>query len=135
MKILNFFKLLFILSVLTVGFSSCEDDEMVYDSLIGRTWFGDLGFAVGSLPVESGITFKGNDYAIDEQYYYREDGGGRAATLEVRWWIDGGTLYLDYGRGYPMLELRGIYVDNRYLTGRLYVDGADEGAVTLEMAD
>lgn len=93
MKILNPIKLLLVLTMLAVGFSSCEeDDETIYDYLIGRTWVGSLGFAVGPYDVESGVTFKGNEYAIDEQYYYGD--GGRAATLNLRWWIDMGTLYL-----------------------------------------
>lgn len=84
MKILNPIKLLLVLTMLAVGFSSCEeDDETIYDYLIGRTWVGNLGFAVGPYDVESGVTFKGNDYAIDEQYYYGD--GGRAATLNLRW--------------------------------------------------
>ena len=71
MKILNPIKLLLVLTMLAVGFSSCEeDDETIYDYLIGRTWVGSLGFAVGPYDVESGVTFKGNEYAIDEQYYY-----------------------------------------------------------------
>ncbi len=47
MKILNPIKLLLVLTMLAVGFSSCEeDDETIYDYLIGRTWVGDLGFIV-----------------------------------------------------------------------------------------
>lgn len=67
MKILNPIKLLLVLTMLAVGFSSCEeDDETIYDYLIGRTWVGSLGFAVGPYDVESGVTFKGNEYAIDD---------------------------------------------------------------------
>ena len=50
MKILNPIKLLLVLTMLAVGFSSCEeDDETIYDYLIGRTWVGSLGFAVSIL--------------------------------------------------------------------------------------
>ena len=85
MKVLNHIKLLLVLTVAILSFSSCEqDDESIYYYIIDRTWVGDLGFAVGPYNVESGITFKGNDYAIDEQYYYADGGGGRAATLPVR---------------------------------------------------
>ena len=88
MKILNPIKLL-LLTMLAVGFSSCEeDDETIYDYLIGRTWVGDLGFIDGPYALESGITFKGNDYAVDRQFYYAEDGGGEAGTLRLNWWID-----------------------------------------------
>lgn len=131
MKILNPIKLLLVLTMLAVGFSSCEeDDETIYDYLIGRTWVGSLGFAVGPYDVESGVTFKGNEYAIDEQYYYGD--GGRAATLNLRWWIDMGTLYLDYGPDYPLLEIRGVYITGRFLYGELYADGNYEFSVTLE---
>lgn len=34
---------LMLLSLL-VGFTSCEDDETIFDRIVGRTWIGDLGF-------------------------------------------------------------------------------------------
>lgn len=133
MKILNPIKLLLVLTMLAVGFSSCEeDDETIYDYLIGRTWVGDLGFIDGPYALESGITFKGNDYAVDRQFYYAEDGGGEADTLRLNWWIDMGTLYLDYGPDYPLLEIRGVYITGRFLYGELYADGNYEYSVTLE---
>ena len=133
MKILNPIKLLLVLTMLAVGFSSCEeDDETIYDFLIGRTWVGDLGFIDGPYALESGITFKGNDYAVDRQFYYAEDGGGEAGTLRLNWWIDMGTLYLDYGPDYPLLEIRGVYITGRFLYGELYADGNYEFSVTLE---
>ena len=133
MKILNPIKLLLVLTMLAVGFSSCEeDDETIYDYLIGRTWVGDLGFIDGPYALESGITFIGNDYAVDRQFYYAEDGGGEAGTLRLNWWIDMGTLYLDYGPDYPLLEIRGVYITGRFLYGELYADGNYEFSVTLE---
>lgn len=133
MKILNPIKLLLVLTMLAVGFSSCEeDDETIYDYLIGRTWVGDLGFIDGPYALESGITFKGNDYAVDRQFYYAEGGGGEAGTLRLNWWIDMGTLYLDYGPDYPLLEIRGVYITGRFLYGELYADGNYEFSVTLE---
>ena len=133
MKILNPIKLLLVLTMLAVGFSSCEeDDETIYDYLIGRTWVGDLGFIDGPYALESGITFKGNVYAVDRQFYYAEDGGGEAGTLRLNWWIDMGTLYLDYGPDYPLLEIRGVYITGRFLYGELYADGNYEFSVTLE---
>ena len=133
MKILNPIKLLLVLTMLAVGFSSCEeDDETIYDYLIGRTWVGDRGFIDGPYALESGITFKGNDYAVDRQFYYAEDGGGEAGNLRLNWWIDMGTLYLDYGPDYPLLEIRGVYITGRFLYGELYADGNYEFSVTLE---
>ena len=130
---MNPIKLLLVLTMLAVGFSSCEeDDETIYDYLIGRTGVGDLGFIDGPYALESGITFKGNDYAVDRQFYYAEDGGGEAGTLRLNWWIDMGTLYLDYGPDYPLLEIRGVYITGRFLYGELYADGNYEFSVTLE---
>ena len=112
-----------ILMILTlfVGFTSCEDDDTIFDHIVEGE------------PVESGITFKSNGFGQDEQWFY--DWDQRAAILDVRWWIDHGDLYLDYGNRYPLLVLEAIYVDGRYLTGRLYSNNIDQGTVTLVMAD
>lgn len=136
MKVLNPIKLFLLLAFAVVGFSSCEqDDESIYYYLIDRTWVGDLGFTDGYLPLESGITFKGDDYAVDRQYYYPEDGGRDFITLNLKWWIDMGTLYLDYGRDYPLLEIRGVYISGRFLNGELYANGVYDYSVSLEMLD
>ncbi len=123
-----------LLIILALSLSSCsdQDDDQIYDGLIGQTWVGDLGFYVGNLPVESGITFSGNDYAVDEQYYYNENGGGRAATLTLRWWVEGQSLWLDYGSHYPMLEIRNIRVGNLYLHGSLFADGQFDSDIEME---
>ena len=84
------------LLTLLVGFTSCEDDETIFDHIVGRTWVGDLGFWVDNSPVESGITFKSNGFGVDEQWYY--DWDRVAAVLDVRWWIEDGDLFLDYGK-------------------------------------
>lgn len=94
---------------------------------------GDLGFWVDNSPVESGITFKSNGFGVDEQWYY--DWDRVAAVLDVRWWIEDGDLFLDYGNGYPLLILADVYVEGRYLTGRLYSNNIDQGTVTLEMSN
>ena len=120
------------LLTLLVGFTSCEDDETIFDHIVGRTWVGDLGFWVDNSPVESGITFKSNGFGVDEQWYY--DWDRVAAVLDVRWWIEDGDLFLDYGNGYPLLILADVYVEGRYLTGRLYSNNIDQGTVTLEMS-
>ena len=46
---------LMLLSLL-VGFTSCEDDETIFDRIVGRTWIGDLGFESDRHhdPLESG---------------------------------------------------------------------------------
>ena len=41
---MKFLVQLFLLSVLCIGLSSCEDDQDVVDStIIGRSWTGDVG--------------------------------------------------------------------------------------------
>ena len=105
----------------------------IYHAIVGRTWVGDLGFWVDNSPVESGITFKSNGFGVDEQWYY--DWDRVAAVLDVRWWIEDGDLFLDYGNGYPLLILADVYVEGRYLTGRLYSNNIDQGTVTLEMSN
>ena len=70
--------------------------------------------------------------ARSRRFYYAEDGGGEAGTLRLNWWIDMGTLYLDYGPDYPLLEIRGVYITGRFLYGELYADGNYEFSVTLE---
>ena len=107
------------LLTLLVGFTSCEDDETIFDHIVGRTWVGDLGFWVDNSPVESGITFKSNGFGVDEQWYY--DWDRVAAVLDVRC--------------YPLLILADVYVEGRYLTGRLYSNNIDQGTVTLEMSN
>ncbi len=34
-------------------------------------------------------------------------------------------IYSDYGNGYPLLILADVYVEGRYLTGRLYSNNID----------
>ena len=77
---------------LLVGFTSCEDDEDIYDDLMGRTWVGDLWFGSDNNPIESGIRLDNNGLGIDYQVF---DYDGRpAGDLPFRWWVDYGTLYL-----------------------------------------
>ena len=51
--------LLMTLCLLTMlaGFTSCQDDEDIYDRIVGRTWVGDLGFSDGPYALESGVYF------------------------------------------------------------------------------
>lgn len=98
---------------LLVGFTSCEDDEDIYDDLMGRTWVGDLWFGSNNNPIESGIRLDNNGLGIDYQVF---DYDGRpAGDLPFRWWVDYGTLYLDYGYDFALREIRGVRVRGRYL--------------------
>ncbi len=132
MKKINYVKIL-LLTTLLWGFTSCESDHTIFDDLVGRTWVGDLGFNYGDAPVESEISFSSDGFATDNQYYFPEDGGRFATSLPIRWRIEYGTLYLDYGNRYPMLEIRGVDISGPNLRGRLYADGVDEGNITLTM--
>lgn len=88
---------------LLVGFTSCEDDEDIYDDLMGRTWVGDLWFGSDNNPIESGIRLDNNGLGIDYQVF---DYDGRpAGDLPFRWWVDYGTLYLDYGYDFAYVRL------------------------------
>ena len=75
---------------LLVGFTTCEDDEDIYDDLMGRTWVGDFGFGTNRDPIESGIRLDNNGLGIDYQVYdYDSDYDG---DLPFRWRVDYGTL-------------------------------------------
>ena len=111
-----------LLMVFMVGLSSCsQDDDEIYDNLIGYTWVGDLGFDFNDYPVESGITFKGDGYAVDRQYFM--DNGDYATTLNLVWNIEYGTLFLDYVGSPYLFEIRNVFVGSTYLSGSLYLNG------------
>ncbi len=115
-----------------IGFSSCaqQDDNTLYRNLIGYSWIGDLGFENRGYAVNNIITFKGNDYAVDDQYFM--DNGEFATTMTIRWWVDGATLWMDYGGINPMFEIRDLFVGSEYLSGTLYVNGAYEGYIRMD---
>lgn len=127
-----------LLLVLVLGFTACQDEESIRDRLIGRTWIGDLGFSdeYGDA-LESGLTFKSNGFGLDRQFYYVQS---RRADfeLEFRWILSGNDLRLDYGTDrdgypYPILEIRGLYIDRDVLYGVLYVNGKYDGDIELGM--
>lgn len=33
-----------LLLVVVMGFTACQEDETIFDRIVGRTWVGDLGF-------------------------------------------------------------------------------------------
>ena len=41
MKLIKKYAGFLLMLTLLVGFTSCEDDEDIYDDLMGRTWVGD----------------------------------------------------------------------------------------------
>ncbi|MCD8094099.1 MAG: hypothetical protein LUF01_15240 [Bacteroides sp.] len=130
-KTLKYTKLL-ILCLGMVMLTSCEqDDDTIFDRLIGYGWAGDLGFSdrYGE-PVQSGLLFDSNGFGTDEQCYF-DDLNHVAFSLPFRWMISDGVLSLDYGNDYPLLEIYDVFVSGDELDGILYVNGVRDGPVTL----
>ncbi|WP_302615174.1 hypothetical protein, partial [uncultured Bacteroides sp.] len=98
-KIKRYAGILMMLTLL-VGFTSCEDDDSIYNDLMGRTWVGDLWFGDDDDPIESGIRLDEHGLGIDYQIYDYD--GVPAGDLPFRWWVDYGILYLDYGPHYAV---------------------------------
>lgn len=130
MKNLKKYAGILVMLTLLVGFTSCEDDEDIFDDLVGRTWVGDLGFGSDEDPIESSIQLDDNGMGIDYQRYYN---GGRPGNLAFQWGIEHGTLILDYGAGYGFREIDNVHVDGRYLYGDLFIDGEYFDAIELRM--
>ena len=129
-NILKYTKSLFLCLSIIIGLTSCEDDETVFDRIVGYEWVGDLGFADRYGPLESGLYFDGNGFGTDAQCY--DDPNGEIIySLPFRWVINGGILSLDYGNDYPLLEIYDVYVFGDELSGVLYVDGLRDGPITL----
>ena len=78
MKMIKRYAGILMMLTLLVGFTSCEDDEDIYDDLMGRTWVGDLWFGSDYNPIESGIRLDNNGLGIDYQVY---DYDGRPAGI------------------------------------------------------
>lgn len=130
-NILKYTKSLFLCLSIIIGLTSCEDDETVFDRIVGYEWVGDLGFADRYGPLESGLYFDGNGFGTDAQCYYDDPNGEIIYSLPFRWVINGGILSLDYGNDYPLLEIYDVYAFGDELSGVLYVDGLRDGPITL----
>ena len=122
------------LLTLLVGFTSCEDDETIFDRIVGRTWIGDLGFESDRHhdPLESGI-YLGVDGFGEDQLCYYDNGEYYGKPLRLQWSVGNGTLYIDYGNVAPPRELRNVYVSHGRMTGTLYINGFYYGDVELYM--
>lgn len=131
---MKYIKVLF-LCVLVMGLSSCDtdDDEFIYDNIVGGIWVGDLGFFDAyNYPLESGLYFEGNGLGHDDQVYYDDPTGEVACSLPFRWEILAGVLRIDYGPNYPLFEIQDVYVTRDRMSGFLYVDGEYDGKIILE---
>lgn len=120
---------------LFVGFTSCEDDEDIFDEVVGRTWVGDLGFSSFDdfrEPLESGIYLGSDGFGEDKLLYY--DNGDYYDTLRLQWSVRGGSIFIDYGNAALPRELRNVYFSRGRLTASLYIDGRyfDEVELLLE---
>lgn len=130
-KVLSYGRI-FVLCLSLMTLVSCwQDDETVFDSIVGHTWVGDLGFSDGYGPLESGLYFDSNGFGTDEQCYFDDPHGHIVYSLPFRWRIENNVLSLDYGNEYPLLEIYDVYVAHGEIDGTLYVDGYREGGVTL----
>ena len=134
-NMMKYLKVLFICS-LVISLTSCEDDDndnFIYDYLVGEIWIGDLGF-VDSYDdeLESGLYFKGNGLGIDDQVYYDDPTGKVVFSLPFRWNIYNGILSIDYGSDYPLFEIYDVYITGNKMSGILYVDGRIDGPIVLK---
>lgn len=106
---------------LLVGFTSCEDDEDIFDEVVGRTWVGYLGFHDGRYDLESGIYLSSDGFGEDELRYY--DTHTLYDTFRIQWEISGGSIFINYGNRAAPRELRDVYVRKGRLSAALFVDG------------
>lgn len=116
-----------------VGFTACDnDDDELYDTLVGRVWVGDMGFLQeGRYPLVCYIYFKSNGFGTNELRY--ADNGEYLDTLDIRWDSRNDAVYIDYGNQAPPQELRDVYIRRGQLRADLYTDGRYDGPVTLYM--
>lgn len=120
--------------MLLVGFTSCEDDESIFDEVVDHTWVGDLGFSSDDrerAPLESGIYLGPDGFGDDRLCYY--DTGRLYETIKLKWSVGGGAIYLDYGNVAAPRELRNVYVSRGRLSASLYIDGRYYDEVELYM--
>ena len=120
MKMLKKYGSILMMLTLLVGFTSCDDDEDLFDQIVGRKWVGYLGFQDRLEDLESGVYFGSDGFGSDELDYYD---GERFGTLNMQWWIERGTIVISYGNRASLRELRNIYVRRGRLEADLYVEG------------
>lgn len=133
MKMIKKYASILMMLTLLVGFTSCEDDETLFDRVVGRTWFGDLGFETNDAYrdlLDSSI-YLGADGFGDDQLYYYDNGREYGRPLRLYWSVGNGSLYIDYGNVAAPRELRNVYVSRGRMAGTLYIDGYYYGDVEL----
>lgn len=85
---MKFLVQLFLLSVLCIGLSSCEDDQDVVDStIIGRSWTGDVGMLDDfGMSVISTFSFGADGFVIamgNIVIHSVFNGGGKIVIVET----------------------------------------------------
>lgn len=131
-KMATYTKALLLLVVL-MGVTACQDDETIYDRIVGRVWVGDLGFGSDNDPIESAVNLGGDGFGTDDQWCYEHN--EPMDLLNIRWWIEDGSLFIDYGRLAGRREIRYVYVSKGRLSGDLYINNTFFDTVTLEMSN
>lgn len=125
-----FFALCMLLTAAT--FSACEDDdETLFDQLVGRVWIGDLGMADREFALESAVYLGADGFGRDDLVYY--DNGEPFGVFNIQWDAYDGNLYISYGNVAPPRELHDIRVRRGWLTGDLFINGYFYGEVSLRM--
>lgn len=128
MKTLNYIKIL-LLSIICIGFTSCEDDQDGIESaIVGRFWTGDLGMsAENGEAIFSTFRF-GIDGFGEEKQYYELDGEFYRKYRFQWWWEDryNRNMILDYGK-YGISYMDDIRVSGNQLWGRFFLEDGSRG--------
>lgn len=131
------FLLTICLLLTAVGFSGCSiddnDDDNLYDVLIGRVWCGDLGFFQdGRVPLNSYVYFGADGFGYDELHFVDND--QYLDKLNIQWESNNnGSIWINYGKADFPRELRHAYIRHGVLVGDLHIDGQYYNRVELYM--
>lgn len=129
-------KYLFALCMLLTAatFAACDDDddETLFERLVGRVWIGDLGMTdPNRFPLESAVYLGADGFGSDDLVYY--DNGEPFGVYNIQWDAYDGNLYISYGNVAPLRELHDVRVRRGLLTGDLFINGYFYGEVSLRM--
>lgn len=127
------FTLCMFLTAISLPSCDTDDDETIFDSIVGRVWIGDLGMIAPAdgFPLESAVYFGGDGFGTDDLVYY--ENGRPYGICNIQWDAYDGNIYINYGNIAPPRELHDVRVRRGTLTGTLYIYGSYYGPVTLRM--
>ena len=121
-------KLLLLLVVSALAFSSCEDEDSVENAMIGRVWAGDVGLNADNMaPLYSVFEFGADGFGTESQYYQSNDFPYK--QFRFQWYWESGydrNLVLDYGN-FGISYMDNVYISGFYMTGIFYFDSQSEG--------